>query len=65
MRTKTEAETQAREIVNNWIAGAALTGWIPGSTIFLGAGDILMIRQVADTLGVIQIVARQFEKGLS
>ncbi|HEX7150692.1 MAG TPA: hypothetical protein VF618_04320 [Thermoanaerobaculia bacterium] len=51
-RTKAQAKKEAEEIVENWIAGAALTGWIPGSTFFLGAGDMLMIRQVADAFGI-------------
>lgn len=52
MRTKSEARRKAENIVSNWVAGAALTGWIPGSTIFLAGGDMLMIRQVADAFGV-------------
>jgi hypothetical protein len=52
MRTKAQAEVQARDIVENWVAGAVLTGWIPGSSFFLAAADTLMIRQVADTFGV-------------
>ncbi|MBK8196561.1 MAG: hypothetical protein IPK76_26440 [Lewinellaceae bacterium] len=52
MRTKEQAESKARDIVNDWVVGAALTGWIPGSTIFLGAGDMVMIRQVADAFGI-------------
>lgn len=52
MRTKSEARQKAKNIVSNWVAGAALTGWIPGSTIFLAGGDMIMIRQVADAYGV-------------
>ena len=52
MRTKAEALSSAEEIVSNWVTGAALTGWIPGSTIFLAGADMIMIRQVADEFGV-------------
>jgi len=52
MRTKSEAQSRAEAIVSNWVTGAALTGWIPGSTIFLAGADMLMIRQVADAFGV-------------
>lgn len=52
MKTKADAETLAGEIVDNWAAGAALTGWIPGSTIFLAGADAIMIRKVADSFGV-------------
>lgn len=52
MKTIQQAEKEARKIVNNWVLGAALTGWIPGSTLFLGAGDVIMIRQVADAFGI-------------
>jgi len=52
MRTKANARQKAENIVSNWVKGAALTGWIPGSTIFLAGGDMIMIRQVADAFGV-------------
>ncbi len=52
MRTKSEARLKAENIVSNWVAGAALTGWIPGSTIFLAGANMVMIRKVADTFGV-------------
>ena len=52
MRTRAQAEKQARKIVDNWVAGAVLTGWIPGSSFFLAAADTVMIRQVADAFGV-------------
>jgi len=52
MRTKAEATTRAEAIVSNWTVGAALTGWIPGSTFFLAGADMIMIRQVADEFGV-------------
>ncbi len=51
-KTKAQAEQEAQEIVDNWAAGALLTGWIPGSSILLGAGDMVMIRQVADAFGI-------------
>lgn len=52
MKTKAEAEREANRIVENWVAGAALTGWIPGSAIFLTGADALMIRRIADVFGV-------------
>jgi uncharacterized protein (DUF697 family) len=52
MRTKAEAQSRAEEIVSSWVTGAALTGWIPGSTIFLAGANMVMIRKVADTFGV-------------
>jgi hypothetical protein len=59
MRTKDEAKQKACEIVDNWSTGALLTGWIPGSSIFLAAADAAMIRRVADTfaIGVIDMDA--------
>jgi uncharacterized protein (DUF697 family) len=52
MKTKAEAEVEARNIVDKWVVGAALTGWIPFSALFLTAADAAMIRQVADAFGV-------------
>lgn len=52
MRTKKEAEAKARNIVSNWMAGALLTGWVPGSAFFLTGADMVMARQVADAFGV-------------
>lgn len=52
MKTKSQAEAEAQEIVENWVAGAVLTGWIPFSALFLAAADTIMIRQVADAFGV-------------
>jgi hypothetical protein len=46
MKTKSQAEAEAQEIVENWVAGAVLTGWIPFSALFLAAADTIMIRQV-------------------
>lgn len=51
-RTKSQARTTSEEIVNGWSWGALLTGWVPGSVLFLGAADMVMIRQVADVFGV-------------
>lgn len=42
-----QADREARQIVDNWTTGAALTGWIPGSAFFLTAADTAMINQVA------------------
>jgi hypothetical protein len=52
MKTKYQAEQEARDIVDNWTAGALLTGWIPGSALFLAGADLIMVRQVADAFGV-------------
>jgi hypothetical protein len=54
MATKTlqQAEQKAREIVDNWAARAALTGWVPGSALFLAGADLVMARQVADAFGI-------------
>ena len=52
MTTKSQANDRAEAIVSKWVVRAALTGWIPGSTLFLVAADMAMIRQVADEFGV-------------
>ena len=54
MSTKTlqDAEREAKKVIAGWTAGAALTGWVPGSTIFLTAGDLAMIYQVARAFDV-------------
>jgi hypothetical protein len=52
MKTKAQARSEAEDIVAAWTAGAAATGWIPGSAFFLLAADTAMIRQVADVFGV-------------
>jgi uncharacterized protein (DUF697 family) len=51
-RTLAKADAEAHDIVNNWVIGAAATGWIPFSAFFLAAADMLMIRQVADKFGI-------------
>jgi len=50
--TKTDAERRARRIVDNWAKAALFTGWIPGASIALGAGDIMMIRQVGEAFAI-------------
>lgn len=47
-----EADAEAKKIVENWTTGAALTGWIPGSSFFLTAADTAMITQVANAYEV-------------
>ena len=47
-----DADREARQLVNNWTTGAALTGWIPGSAFFLTAADTAMIHQVASAYDV-------------
>jgi hypothetical protein len=46
-KTLQDADREARQLVDNWTTGAALTGWIPGSSFFLTAADTAMIHQVA------------------
>ena len=65
-KTLEDAEQEAKKIIRNWTAGAALTGWIPGSALFLSAADLAMITQVARAFEVkdidtenVTFVARQ------
>ena len=51
-KTRQDADREARQLVANWTAGAALTGWIPGSAFFLTAADTAMIHQVASAYEV-------------
>ena len=46
-KTLKDADREAKKIVENWTTGAALTGWIPGSSFFLTAADTAMMHQVA------------------
>lgn len=46
-KTLKQADAEAWRVVDGWTAGAALTGWIPGSSFFLTGADIVMINQVA------------------
>lgn len=57
MSTKTlqDAEREAKKIIRNWTAGAAFTGWIPGSAVILTAADTAMIAQVASAFDVKEI----------
>jgi hypothetical protein len=52
MTSRPEARKHAENLVDKWMKGAALTGWLPGSTFFLAGADMVMIRQVADTFKV-------------
>ena len=47
MKTKAHAEEAARKIVSDWVKGAVLTGWIPGSALILTGADYVMLEQVA------------------
>jgi hypothetical protein len=47
MKTKAQAEAAARKIVSDWVKGAVLTGWIPGSALILTGADYVMLEQVA------------------
>lgn len=51
-KTLQDADREARQLVDNWTTGAALTGWIPGSGFFLTAADTAMIHQVASAYEV-------------
>lgn len=51
-KTLQDADQEARKLVDNWTTGAALTGWIPGSSFFLTAADTAMIHQVASAYEV-------------
>ena len=51
-KTLQDADREARQLVDNWTTGAALTGWIPGSVFFLTAADTAMIHQVASAYEV-------------
>ncbi len=51
-KTLQDADREARMLVDNWTTGAALTGWIPGSSFFLTAADTAMIHQVASAYEV-------------
>lgn len=51
-KTLADADRQAKKIVESWTTGAALTGWIPGSTFFLTAADTAMMNQVANAYDV-------------
>jgi uncharacterized protein (DUF697 family) len=50
--TKAEALDRAKEIVEGWSTTALLTGWVPGSALFLTGADMVMVKQVADVFGV-------------
>ena len=46
-KTKAQAKEEAEKIVGDWVKGAVLTGWIPGSALVLTGADYLMLEQVA------------------
>ncbi|MGJ3237420.1 MAG: hypothetical protein ACFE0Q_01815 [Anaerolineae bacterium] len=46
-RTLAQADREAKKIISNWTAGAALLGWVPGSTMLFTAADTAMVTQVA------------------
>jgi outer membrane lipoprotein SlyB len=46
-KTLSQADTESRRLIANWVTGAALVGWMPGSTFWLTAADTAMIHQVA------------------
>jgi uncharacterized protein (DUF697 family) len=51
-KTLAQADREARKIVETWTTGAALTGWIPGSSFFLTAADTAMMNQVANAYDI-------------
>lgn len=46
-KTLTQADREAKKVISNWVAGAALLGWVPGSTVLFTAADTAMVTQVA------------------
>jgi hypothetical protein len=46
-KTLAQAEENARKLVGDWVKGAVLTGWIPGSALVLTGADFVMLEQVA------------------
>jgi uncharacterized protein (DUF697 family) len=55
MSSLAEAEKQARQVVDLWSVGAIAAGWVPGSSIVLGAGDIGMVIAVGRIFGFTEI----------
>ncbi|MEM9950875.1 MAG: hypothetical protein AAFV93_07980 [Chloroflexota bacterium] len=51
-KTLAQADREAKNIINNWTVGAALLGWVPGSTVLFTAADTAMITQVANVYEV-------------
>lgn len=47
MKTLTQAEKEAKDIVNSWSVGATAVSWVPFSALVLGGADTLMITSVA------------------
>lgn len=47
MKTKSDAEREARKIVNKWTGVAAAVGWVPFSQFFLAPADYKMVSNVA------------------
>ena len=52
MKTLSQAETEAREIVNKWAAGATAVSWVPFSSIVLSGADVVMVAKVASAFQV-------------
>lgn len=50
-----QAEKKARQVVDAWAVAATGTGWIPGSSIVLGTGDIAMVITVGRIFGFTEI----------
>jgi uncharacterized protein (DUF697 family) len=46
-RSKSDAERDARSVVNAWTAGAAAIGWVPGSMLVLAGMDAKVVHDVA------------------
>ena len=47
-----DAEVQARDIVNGYVAGAASVGWLPGSCVPLTGMQAKMVHDIAACFGV-------------
>lgn len=54
-----EARRKAWKIVSTAAAGAAATGWLPGSSVLLAGGDLATVKLVADAFGVTEYSVEQ------
>ena len=57
-KTLAQADREAKRVISNWTMGAALLGWVPGSTVLFTAADTAMITQVA---GIYEVSAFDME----
>jgi uncharacterized protein (DUF697 family) len=54
MKSLSQAESEARKVLNAWSAGAATVGWVPGSMFALAAADAKIVSDIAKAFGVTQ-----------